>query len=104
MTQKRTSENDRVVSTGGAAPLRRKSTMRERVKRPAVSSEASSVSAPQPEVAAPKAVPTAWTEAEREEIARLAYSYWEARGCQGGDPEQDWLRAEQELRAAATTA
>ena len=31
-------------------------------------------------------------------IARLAYSYWEARGCQGGCPEEDWLRAEQELR------
>ena len=31
------------------------------------------------------------------EVARLAYSYWEARGCQGGSPEDDWLRAEQEL-------
>jgi Protein of unknown function (DUF2934) len=32
-------------------------------------------------------------------VARLAYSYWEARGYQGGSPEVDWLRAEQELRA-----
>jgi hypothetical protein len=32
-----------------------------------------------------------------EEIARLAYSYWEARGYQGGSPEEDWLRAEREL-------
>ncbi|MCC7175443.1 MAG: DUF2934 domain-containing protein [Bryobacterales bacterium] len=31
-------------------------------------------------------------------IARLAYSYWEARGGQGGSAEEDWLRAEQELR------
>jgi hypothetical protein len=31
------------------------------------------------------------------EIARLAYSYWEARGCQGGSPWEDWFRAEQEL-------
>ena len=30
-------------------------------------------------------------------VARLAYSYWEARGFQGGSPEQDWLRAESEL-------
>jgi len=30
-------------------------------------------------------------------IAQLAYSYWEARGCQGGSPEEDWFRAEQEL-------
>ena len=33
-----------------------------------------------------------------EEIARLAYSYWEARGCEGGSAEGDWLRAEQELK------
>ena len=36
-----------------------------------------------------------------DEIARLAYSYWEERGCQGGSPEEDWLRAEQELRSRA---
>jgi hypothetical protein len=34
-----------------------------------------------------------------EEIAALAYSYWEARGYQGGSQEEDWLRAEQELRS-----
>ncbi|MFN3324917.1 MAG: DUF2934 domain-containing protein [Bryobacteraceae bacterium] len=33
-----------------------------------------------------------------EEIARLAYSYWEARGYTGGSPEEDWYRAERELR------
>jgi hypothetical protein len=32
-------------------------------------------------------------------IARLAYSYWEARGSQGGSAEEDWLRAEHELKA-----
>lgn len=32
-----------------------------------------------------------------ESIATLAYSYWEARGRQGGSPEQDWLQAESEL-------
>ena len=36
---------------------------------------------------------------EQEEIARLAHSYWEERGCQGGSPEEDRLRAEQELRS-----
>ncbi len=35
----------------------------------------------------------------REDIAVLAYSYWEARGFQGGSPEEDWLRAEQEMRS-----
>ena len=32
------------------------------------------------------------------EIAALAYSYWEARGRQGGSQLEDWLRAERELR------
>jgi hypothetical protein len=32
------------------------------------------------------------------EIACLAYAYWEARGCQGGSAEEDWFRAEAELR------
>jgi hypothetical protein len=37
----------------------------------------------------------------QEAIAQLAYSYWEARGRQGGSPEQDWLRAEEELSKLA---
>jgi len=37
----------------------------------------------------------------QEEIARLAYSYWEARGRQSGSPEEDWYRAERELKRAA---
>ena len=32
-----------------------------------------------------------------EEIARLAYAYWEARGRQHGSAEEDWYRAEREL-------
>jgi hypothetical protein len=35
-----------------------------------------------------------------EAIAALAYSYWVARGCEGGQPEEDWIRAEQELRGS----
>ena len=34
-------------------------------------------------------------------IARLAYSYWEGRGGQGGSAEEDWARAEEELRRQA---
>jgi Protein of unknown function (DUF2934) len=37
------------------------------------------------------------TPVTREAIASLAYSFWEARGRQGGSAEQDWLRAEREL-------
>ena|SRR5215207_4557009 len=33
----------------------------------------------------------------REEIAALAYAYWEERGYQSGSPNEDWFRAEQEL-------
>ncbi len=33
----------------------------------------------------------------QEKIALLAYSYWEKRGRQGGAPEEDWYRAEQEI-------
>lgn len=49
-----------------------------------------------------KATPVAAASSEviisMEEIATLAFSYWQARGCQGGSPEDDWLRAENELR------
>jgi hypothetical protein len=31
-----------------------------------------------------------------EQIAKIAYGYWESRGYQPGCPEQDWLRAERE--------
>ncbi len=32
-----------------------------------------------------------------EDIAALAYSYWEQRGMQHGSDMEDWLRAEREL-------
>ena len=34
-----------------------------------------------------------------EEIARLAYSYWESRGFTHGLADEDWIRAEAELLA-----
>ena len=37
----------------------------------------------------------------REEIAQLAEKYWAERGWPEGSPEQDWLRAEQELGTAS---
>ena len=41
---------------------------------------------------------------EHEEIARLAYYYWQARGCPIGSPEEDWYRAENELRQTIAAA
>jgi hypothetical protein len=35
------------------------------------------------------------------EIARLAYSFYEQRGYQPGNPQEDWLRAERELMELA---
>jgi len=39
---------------------------------------------------------------DHEAVARLAYSYWEARGFTGGSAEEDWLRAEREIREGIT--
>ena len=36
-----------------------------------------------------------------QEIARLAYSYWQARGFAEGSPDEDWYRAEAELKRRA---
>jgi hypothetical protein len=41
------------------------------------------------------------TDPEYDHIAQLAYSYWQARGCPDGSPEEDCFRAESELRAKA---
>ena len=37
-------------------------------------------------------------EVTSERIAALAHSYWVARGHSHGDSEEDWLRAERELK------
>jgi hypothetical protein len=34
----------------------------------------------------------------------LAYALWEARGGQGGNPEEDWRRAEEQLRQRVFSA
>lgn len=42
-------------------------------------------------------------ETETEQIARLAYAYWLEGGCQEGTAENDWIRAESELRGTSET-
>ena len=39
---------------------------------------------------------------EREEITRLALQFWIERGCPIGTPEEDWFRAEAEVRSRAS--
>lgn len=98
MARKQKTEKDLVVSSGAAAAATRRKT---------VTSTRTKHSTPQAEMPAPSSVelPTpepvtiaASFEPSFEEISTLAYSYWLARNCQGGSPEEDWLRAEQELR------
>lgn len=86
MPRKRISENDLVVSA--AAPPRRKPAIAKRAKRTV---------SPAEKPLEPAATATVRGPSE-DEIARLAYSYWEARGYAGGSPEEDWLRAQRELR------
>ena len=83
-------------SESGAAPLgpsatsnkRSRSTAATHSKKPAVAS-----------LPVEQVHPVVETPISQDAVARLAYSYWEARGYSGGSPEQDWLRAEQELRS-----
>jgi hypothetical protein len=86
MPRKRISENDLVMSA--AAPQRRKPASAKRAKHTAPPVEQPSEPAASAAVGGPS----------EDEIARLAFSYWEARGCAGGSPEEDWLRAQRELR------
>jgi hypothetical protein len=44
------------------------------------------------------------TGCDYEEVCQLAYSYWQARGCPKGSPEDDWFRAEHELSSRAVSA
>ena len=38
----------------------------------------------------------------RDDVATIAYGYWESRGRQDGDPAEDWFRAEEEFRRSAS--
>lgn len=88
MARKQNSDHELVAS--GAAPARRRLSKHNRTPvRTNQAPPAQSVPETTDQQTAPQ--PT------REQVAQLAYSYWEARGFQGGRPEDDWIRAEQEL-------
>ncbi len=43
-------------------------------------------------------------ESVQDAVARLAYNYWlERRDTNEGSAEEDWLRAEREIRASETS-
>jgi Protein of unknown function (DUF2934) len=88
-----------------AAPKPRRKTPAPRTTRSLAKTEKSAAPAAHPKsapAARPKtdvrlAVP-AVAEPSREAIAALAYLYWQARGGRDGSADEDWLRAERELR------
>ncbi len=110
MAQKRTNENDLVVSGNAAAARRKAARPRSKYSAAAAAPEVSAPAAPETTEAAPALsvaaalTPATVAEPARDQVARLAYSYWVARGCQGGTPEEDWLRAETEIRTMTNPA
>src|SRR5690242_19355917 len=102
MAQKRNTEPEIVVSGASPArPRRKAATATNRSRRTEVQSAADSevpaeTAATQAEVVvADSATVVAPYEPSHSEIAELAYSYWEARGYQGGSQQEDWQRAEE---------
>ena len=101
MPTKRTSGNELVVSAGAAAAARRKPASTTRKKSAVSKAEPTAVLSASRRTKAPAAKSPASISKDptAEQIANLAYAIWEARGCQGGSPEADWLAAEQQLLA-----
>ena len=91
MATKRSVSSEPGVSSG-AAPARAKNTVTRKHRSSAAAEISGSDLAPSssPEFPTGNAV-------SYDQIAQLAYSFWESRGYQGGTPEEDWLRAEREL-------
>ncbi len=91
------------VETRSAEPVIPKEAARPKppkrvVSQSAVSAEATPAIVPAAGTESSPTVTVDTTISEQERIALLAYSFWEARGRQGGSPEDDWFRAERELR------
>ncbi|HJT87801.1 MAG TPA: DUF2934 domain-containing protein [Bryobacteraceae bacterium] len=103
MARKQNQENERIASSGIPIPKSRRTASAARPKHSPTSPETAAAFT-DPVADPPSAATITETAPERSEIARLAYSFWEARGCQGGSPEEDWLRAEQELQKRTVVA
>src|SRR5690348_18354317 len=111
-TRKTNREKDVVSSSASAAPVRSRragTTARPQHSLPAAETTVTSQSVPESAAAGYERSAHADTVAVKrelvhEEIARLAYALWQSRGCQDGNPEEDWLRAEQQLRETGLSA
>jgi len=105
MATKRINGSDPTTSAG-TAPARAKAkvTRKPRTAADATTTDNALAATPVDVTSAPLAAEAPVTQPAFEEIAQLAYTYWEARGYQGGSPEDDWLRAESEIRGQSAAA
>jgi hypothetical protein len=89
MASKRVSEKKVVVSSGAAqaSPVRKPATSR-RTTRSAKPVETPATPTVDVEIAVPAAAAPGIEQPAQEAIAALAYSYWIARNCEGGSPEE----------------
>ena len=92
MATKRSAGSEALVSSA-AAPARAKSTVTRKHRNSVSAEKSENAKAPS---SSPSVLPG--SDPTFDQVAQLAYSYWEARGYQGGSSEEDWLRAENELR------
>jgi hypothetical protein len=91
-------EAESTAEAANAAPARRRAVKKPALEEVAPSARQATVQTPDPQVRALSIQsPLQEGVSYRERIALLAYSYWEARGYQGGSPEEDWYRAEREV-------
>ena len=92
----------RAASKPKAPATKHKRATKNAIDETSVTPELVAESAPLATVTPAISVPEPTIEKPRvtsEAVANLAYSYWVARGFQGGSPEHDWLRAERELHS-----
>jgi len=95
MATKRSVSSEPLVTSGAASTRAKSAVTRKHRNATAEKSDNATLASPSQE-ATPVSNPSF------DEIAQLAYFYWEARGYQGGSSEEDWLRAEYELRTGQT--
>lgn len=102
MPRKTSPEKDPISSPASPAAARSRRAATSRTQHPAKAADSPAMPDRDQETPArAEAAVAVDRELSHEQIARLAYALWEARGCQYGNPEEDWLRAEQELRGRA---
>jgi hypothetical protein len=85
------------LSSAGAAPARMEKPTAKRATTTKHSASKTAVSRTIAAAATPSVEEVGVIVVDREEVAKLAYLYWEARGGHGGSAADDWARAEQEL-------